>query len=194
MKKILFAAVCILLCLCSLSCARKLKMTDEEALEVSKNLLPKTADINEIFFGAGLEPDKSGESDGNTVYFPVKKGCGFDSVNSIKKYAEEVFSDNYLSSVYETVFNGTTIEGDNGIIGSSSPRYKELENGLNVNVKYASFNIRKIAEVKEATVTKRTSTFVSVLCKCVSVDGEEFLGEFAFTKQASVWKVDGPTY
>ncbi len=179
------------------SCAAPLKISDEEALEVLKDLVPKSYDINVIFFGEGLAAvDEAYEEEHDkAAYFKVAEDCGYSSIGEIKAAAEKVYSNKYLEDVYVTMFQGLASESSEGTLDTSfSPRYREIGGQLMVNVARKGLNIRPRLEVISAEVTKKTSKYVKVETSCRDKDGKTETFEILLTKENDVWLLDSPTY
>ncbi len=178
------------------SCSPPLKISDEEAVKVLTELVPKSYDINVIFFGSGLPAVEEAyeEEHASTAYFKVKEDCGYSSVNDIKEAAEKVYSSRYLEGVYVAAFQGVTAESSDGMVDMSlSARYKEIGGELMVNVSADVKNIREQLSVVSAEVTKKTSKYV-IVSATVTEDGKELVMDIYLTLENGVWLLDSPTY
>ncbi len=197
MKKIICIVCALAFLLLSAGCGR-LKITDEEALEVLNGLVPKAAVINEIFFGSGLPADGDEPVPENTeqLYVPVSRESPYKSVKDIKAAAEQVYSSGYLSSVYVSMFEGTSAEGENdAAVATISPRYREIGGVLNINVSFPSYNIRRIESVRSAHITGNARKRVTVSCLCV-LRGEQAETEIELylTQENGRWLLQSPSY
>lgn len=198
-KRIWLITVAVLLFLASLTaCAPKLSISEEQALAVLQDLVPRSYDINVIFFGAGL-PAQSHAGEGasaGAIYYPVTEDCGYRSIAEIKTAAEKVYSKRYLDGIYVAAFTGVAAESaDGGADLSLSPRYRDLaEDGLCINITVDPVAIRERLEVEAVTVGKRTTTYVMTTVTCRDAAGNSVTMSIPLTKENGVWLLDGPTY
>lgn len=197
MKKILIAVLSLALFLGMLSgCGEnKLKITDEEALEVLSDLVPRSYEINEMFFGQGL-PREDETVYEKTKYVPVDIAKSpYLTVAAMKNAAEEVYSGNYLDSIYVIMFIGTESSESDGLLDNdTSPRYKEISGELCIDAAYKPHDILGRLTVQSVKVAKRTADYVAVDAVCVDEDGNELDKTFYLTVENGVWLLDGPTY
>ena len=107
-KRIFFLSFLVLLLLLT-GCSGP-KHTAEELRPVLDDLLPRAAEINEIYFGDGLPTNR----DENAVrafyetfdtdiaaisYTPVDPACGYETVDDIRRATLEVFTDTYAETL-----------------------------------------------------------------------------------------------
>ena len=194
-KTIRFAAFVLLAAamLSLVSCKAPLKISEEEAYEALKTLIPASYDINVIFFGEGLPHEGAGDTGGKTSYVKVTSK-EYLSVKDIKNAAEKVYSKRYLEGVYVAAFEGVASESsDGGLDTSVSPRYRDIGGELMFNASSSVRNIRGRLEVVSVTVGKRTSDYVKLSVVCRGDDGETTIDAY-LTKQSGTWLLDSPTY
>jgi hypothetical protein len=174
---------------------KQLKITEDEALEVLKELVPASYEINVMFFGEGLPTTDEQEYE-DTSYVPVDTGKSrFSSIVSMKVAAEKVFSQNYLSNVYVVMFEGTKSTDSDGLLDNNmSPRYKEIASELCIDASYKPYNILGKLYVESVKIVKRTADYVSVDALCTDEDGNEINKRFFLTLDYGEWRLDGPTY
>ena len=178
------------------SCSKPLEISDEEALTVLKDLVPKSYDINVIFFGEGLPAvDEAYEQEHtSTAYFKVRDDVPYSSVQDIKNAAEKVYSSRYLDGIYVGAFKGVATESSDGMLDASvSPRYREIGGELMVDVSVAPKAIRGRLEVISAEVTKKTSKYVKI-SMTYSENGKQAVTDAYLTLEDDVWLLDSPTY
>ena len=197
LKRIL-CLVCALAAVLWMAGCGRLKITDEEALEILNDLIPKAAVINDIFFGAGLpvggEVPESDNSE--ALYIPVSPDSPYQSVKAIKDAAEQVYSSGYLSSVYVSMFEGTSANGeDDAAVATISPRYKEIGGELRINVSFPSYSIRRIESVRSAHITGNARKRVTVACSCI-IQGSDRETELVLylTQENGRWLLHSPSY
>lgn len=79
-------------------------MTDEEAQKILMELVPKSEELNKIFWGEGLPVEDETNEALNSVtsaqYRAVAQDSEYKSIEDIKKAAESVFSSDYLNQIY----------------------------------------------------------------------------------------------
>lgn len=196
MKRIIsLIFVCVIL-LSATSCG-KLKITDEQAFEIINSLLPSANEINEIFFGKGIEPLDGSEPDdsGNAHYCEVSKSSPYRTIASIKSAAEKVYCSAYLSSVYVSVFSGVSPENEGeSVLPALSPRYREIDGVLKINVNSRSYNIYHIKEVSTAKIVGNAKKKVTVLCDCILEDDSAVQMNLYLTTENGRWVFQSPTY
>lgn len=93
---LIFAAV--MLCSALFSCGGN--MTEESAKEILEELLPKSYEFNDIFWGKGLDIVANPTSD---AYQPVESDA-YKSTKDMLNAASEVFSSEYIESIRSSVF------------------------------------------------------------------------------------------
>ena len=175
------------------SCKAPLKISEEEAYEALKTLIPASYDINVIFFGEGLPHGGGSRGDGKTSYVKVDSK-EYLSVKDIKNAAEKVYSKSYLAGVYVAAFEGVTAgSSDGGLDTSVSPRYRDIGGELMINASSPVRKIRGRLELVSSAVGKRTHRYVVVSVVCRGDDGEVTFDAY-LTKQSGTWLLDAPTY
>jgi hypothetical protein len=114
----------------------------------------------------------------------------------MKLEAEKVYSGNYLDSIYVIMFVGTQSSESDGLLDNdTSPRYKEIQGQLCIDVAYTPHDILGMLTVTEVVkIAERTTTYVAIDAKCTDGDGNEIEKRFYLTKQDGQWLLDGPTY
>lgn len=175
---------------------KPLEISEEDALEVLSELVPLSYEFNVIFFGDGLPVVKYSGEHTETAYFEVDiSKTEYDSISSIKKAVEKVYSKRYLDSVYVNMFVGSQSTSADGLLDNDvSPRYKEILGKLNIDVSYNKLDIMGRLTVVSSEIVKKTHEYVSLNAVCLNEDGEEINKQFFITKENGVWLLDGPTY
>ena len=187
-----------LLLLCPLaSCGGRenLEISEEEALAVLTDLVPRSHEINVIFFGEGLPTEGGHDEYTETAYFPVTSDCKYQTVRQIRAAAEKIYSMSYLESVYVTAFVGMTATSEDGLLDNNvSPRYKEINGKLSADASYRGLNIRGKLTVTACEIEKKTPDYVAVKTECLDENGEKVTLTLLLTLENDVWLLDGPTY
>jgi len=197
MKRILILLLLPILVMTSVSCAEKnLEITVEEATEVLKELVPRSHELNVIFFGEGLPVENPPDTKPTSVtYQPVAADCGYTSISQIMEKAEQVYSARYLDGVYVAAFIGVAAESDDGMLDTTvSPRYQEIGGKLQADTAAQVKNIRGRLEVVSATVEGATPTYVTTKATCRDEDGNTVTLTVLLTWENGVWLLDSPTY
>lgn len=196
MKRITVLLSVVLVMLFMTACGRKpLEISDEEALAVLQDLVPRSYEFNVIFFGDGLPADGAEGEYTETTYLPVTEDCGYASIRQIKKAAQRVYSMSYLEGVYVPAFEGLVATSEDGLLDNNlSARYKEINGKLHVNAAHDSVEIRGRLTVTACEVKKKTPDYVSVLAECLDEAGQTVTMTFLLTLENDVWLLDGPTY
>lgn len=198
-KKIIVASAIIVVCLAGLFLLlwpKPLKISEDEALTVLQDLVPKSYEINVVFFGDGLAAvDEAYEEEhSSTSYFEVAEGYNYDSIEDIKEEAEKVYSSHYLEDVYVFAFEGDYSETSDGMTDLTvSPRYKEISGKLMVDVSVKGKNIRNRLAVISSKIEKRTSKYVKLSTVCEE-NGNKIEIDMFLTLENGNWRLAGPTY
>lgn len=198
MKRFLVLLLCLILAASVMpSCKTKkkpLEITEEEALNVLSDLVPKSHKVNVIFFGEGL-PYVAEEGKENYYAEIDESKSEFLNITSIKLLAEKVYSAKYLDSVYVPMFLGSEKTSDDGMLDNDlSPRYKEIAGMLHIYTGYNKVNILGRLDVISVKILKKTPEYVEVEGVCTDDDNKEITKKFYLTKQSGEWLLDSPTY
>lgn len=204
-------AAVLLLSVCG-GCSAKPKHSAEEMREILSTLLPKSAELNEIYFGEGLPTNR----DEDTVrafyesfdtdiaalsYEPVDPECGYETVDDIKAATLEVFTEEYASFLFDRAFTGISALFDEGTDTEHRATavyaiYLEQDGFLTkrVNLKDDAIPLGRTYDLDSLQVLRENETGVQVKLKSFfngepSVDVELWL-----TETENGWRLDSPTY
>ncbi len=164
-------------------------------------LIEASAEINEFLFGAGLpvydrEDEANAELYANLAsqyskYEYVSTDSKYITIEDMKRAAEKVYTEEYLSSVYMMAFDGYADE----ISGVTVARYLESEGWLFSSTAYEpiidskrEFNYNTMKIVKPSRGDYVNVEIVSRL------NGEDLPITLAFRKTENGWRLDTPTY
>ena len=92
-------------------------LEDETAfISTARELISRSATLNEIYFGAGIKYDPERKGVGNYYYADEEymKTAGFTNIKELKEKTAEVFSEEYCNIIYQSAFEG--IKDDNSIV------------------------------------------------------------------------------
>jgi hypothetical protein len=155
-------------------------------------LVPLSLELNEIFIGEGLKPtDKAVKSDYDvgSEYFEVADDAPYHDMASLKAAAEQVYSAEYLKSVYIMAFEGSDAE-------KISPRYKDVGGKLFVDIAWKSLELNTKLDLSSAKITESTASKVKVSVN-YTLEGDTGSGgqmTLVLVNQDGVWLLDGPTF
>ena len=190
------------------SCASK--MTDEEAQKILMELVPKSEELNKIFWGEGLPVEDETNGALNSVtsaqYRAVSQDCEYKSIDDIKKAAESVYSSDYLSQVYAAAFGeyeiqtGKKGEEETGEVNAEelglntlNARYIEEKGVLYKDITYSEYTLTTEIDETSAKVVKSGLGLIICRVDC-TVDGEKKTMEIALRNENDIWLIDSPTY
>ncbi len=190
------------------SCASK--MSDEEAQRILTELVPKSEELNKIFWGEGLPVEDETNEALNSVtsaqYRAVAQACEYKSIEDIKKSAESVFSSDYLNQVYAVAFgeyedqtqnNGEeetgTVDAEELGLNTLNARYIEENGVLYKDITYAEYTLSTDIDEMSAEVVKRGMGIIVCRVDC-TVGGEKKTMEITLRNENDIWLIDSPTY
>lgn len=184
-RKLLFFAV-IIIAVPLLSCASK--MSDAEARSILADLIPRSQQLNAIFWGSAAVPE--GIEPMSTVttaqYYPVAEGFPYKTVDELKAAAGQVFSAEYLAPIYTVMFDG--------VDQYTPPRFKDGNGGeLTVDICFDSYEFSTEIYPETAVVTEKGSGLVVAEVDC-SVGGRPDKMNVTLRLQDGIWLLDSPTY
>ena len=200
MKRLLIFVITLVLIIPTvISCANKkkpLEISEEDAFNVLKELVPLSYEINVLFFGDGLPTVNYEPSTNTTQYVEVDtEKSAYFSIPQMKAVAEQIYSKRYLEDIYVNMFVGLTATSADGLLDNNvSPRYKVIDGKLMTDIKYEKLDILGQLTVVSSNIVKKTYEYVSVNATCLDGDGNEIIKQFFITKENGTWLLDGPTY
>ena len=208
-------AFCVLLAaafsVLTLSCSKP-KHTAEEMGEILGELLPKSAELNEIYFGDGLPTNRdedtvrafyeSFDTDIAAIsYEPVDPSCGYETVDDIKAATLEVFTEEYAQFLFDRAFTGISALFDEGTetehrTTAVYAMYLEQDGYLTkrVNLKDDAIPLGRTYDLDSLEVLRENETGVQVRLKSF-FDGQPSVDvELWLTETEAGWRLDSPTY
>jgi hypothetical protein len=164
-------------------------MTDQEARDILAELVPRSQELNEVFWGDAIKTANDDAVPLSTVttaqYYPVADDSPYRSVGDIKAAAEKVFSADYLSSVYTMLFTGTD---------DVEPRYKDDEDGhLVSDITFEPYDLNTEIFPETAVIKETGAGIVRVEVECITA-GKPGRMNIMLREQDGVWLIDSPTY
>ena len=174
MKTLLLRAAALLLSILTLALPlTSCSLEDEDAfLATARELIARSATLNEIYFGAGIEydPDRAGIGYYYHASEEYLEKAGFKNIKELKEMTAEVFTEEYCNIIYQSAFEG--IKDENSIVYARysndetlSDTEGERTGGILVNSQYTPYDgmlayersydldSLEIVKVKRLTVT-----------------------------------------
>lgn len=208
-------AVMLSFAVCAVSCG--VGYTDEEVIGAASELIQRSHEINEIYFGDGLPV--TGDRDeieafydmlNETVYsedgikalnyYPVDPECGYSSIDDIKAATREVYSAAYSEYLFERAFTGisdTMGSGDKTtVVTASYARYIEDDGVLTVRLNCSDdkLDLSRTYDVSGAKVVLKKKDFAIISVPSVKDGAPSENVELKLVLENSSWKLDTPTY
>lgn len=203
-KQLLSAFLCVLVVamLLPISSCSKGAVEIDSVKERFVYLIEKSKELNVLFFGSGLPVYRRDQalSDRKMVYF-VDDLAGYDrimensdyfTVEEIKEAAELIFSEDYLSELYESAFDGI-VTGDAG----AYIRFYDNGEWLYQNTNAKDFKLsERIYDYSTMTVLDLSgSEYVNVSIESYSLaDPTVRTVYLSFVYENGNWYLDSPTY
>ncbi len=207
-RRIIQILLLVLLAVSLFSCG--VDYTDEDLQGALEELLPKSYELNVIYFGDGLEVSKdwekmkefretTGLSSTTTEYLPVDEDCGYTSEAEIREETLRVFSAEYAEVLFERAFVGISSirnEGEENQVKeiASFARYIEENGYLTVRdgLEEESLPVDRRFDTSKMVVEKKRKNYAVVLLPVIS--DEETIEKFRLVRESDGWKLDCPTY
>lgn len=165
-------------------------------------LIEESKEFNVIFFGKGLPVYKRDSTlaeekgvyyvDEYTSYDEIMKNAGYISIDQIKMAAEKIYSENYLSSLYESAFDGVMVGS-----GSAYLRFYETDSNFYQNSYATDFELsERIYDYSTMQIVDPSdSEYVNVSIDSYTVDNRKVETVYlTFVNERGNWYIDSPTY
>ena len=207
MKKRIFTGfICLVLLMSTVmslySCSTSNPPELDDVKERLVYLIEESKELNVIYFGAGLPVYRreSAISDRKMVYFAESLG-GYDhiteesdfiTIDAIKEKSESVYSENYLTDVYEGAFDGI-------LTGNTGAYLRFYDDGQNLyqNTTLHDFQVNeRIYDYSTMEIVKPSSAdYINVTVESYSIaSSERQTINLSFTFERGNWYLDSPTY
>ena len=166
-------------------------------------LIEESKELNVIFFGTGLPVYRrdSELSERQMVYFNDKvsgynkvmlENSKYLNVEDMKAAAEEILSDEYLSELYESAFDGIMISDTNAYV-----RFYDNTEWLYQNMNAGEFSLsERIYDYSTMEIVKPSnSKYVTVSIESYTLsDPKRKTVNLSFVYENGNWFLDSPTY
>lgn len=204
MKKtvgIIALMLAVLLALPMVSCSGKAPEL-EGIKERLVYLVEESKELNVLFFGNGLPVYRREDAltERKMVYFNsnlsnyerVMENSSYVSIEKMKAAAERVYSEDYISEIYESAFDGI-------MTGNSSAYVRFFDNGewlyQNVNKSNFSLNERIYDYSTMKIVAPSSADYINVTVESYSLaDNVRQTVYLSFIYENENWYLDSPTY
>jgi len=204
-------AALLLACAACLPSCGKAVHSEEEIRAALEELLPKSFELNEIYFGEGLpmSDDKATveqfysmfDSDVQAInYHPVNPACGYVTETDIREATLEVFTEDYAEYLFGRAFSGisaTFNEGGEQEYTSTAvyAMYIEQDGILTVRINLAeeALPLGREYDLDGMEVLANEENFV-VVSVPTELGGKSLDVELRLVPTSGGWRLDSPTY
>lgn len=210
MKKItIFLALAVIL-LTLVSCGSKYSETEIKA--ALDELLPKSYEMNEIYFGKGLpiSEDKDVledfyagfESDIDMInYHPVAADCPYQNETELRDATLQVYTEEYAEYLFQRAFSGISAQVQNaeGLTETYSAIYAMYieENGVltvRLDLEKDALALNRELKTEKMRILSERGNVVTVVIPTY-VEGEPDVdAHIRLVKTPDGWRLDSPTY
>ena len=185
--------------------------TDDDVKNAVRELVPRSMELNDIYFGEGLPIADNREDverfyamfegDVESVnYHPVAKDCKYQTIDDIKKATEAVFTPDYAKYLYELAFNGLSVTFNEGtelqtVETAAYARYIETNGVLTVRIDlpYEAMELTRTYDFERIEVILKTKHY-AIVSVPTKKDGAELEIKLHLTVTPDGFRLDTPTY
>lgn len=212
MKKVIALLLLVLLTLAVLTSCGTEQYPAEEIIAALDELIPASAELNEIYFGVGLPIDANedeliemisgADTDVAPVeYIPVTEDCKYRTETELKEATYAVFSKEYADFLIERGFTGissSTVNADGEIEVENAifARYIETDGVLTrrIGTKDEAMKLGREYDLSSAEVVTAKNGY-AVVNVPTTVDGTADVDvRIKLVKTSDGWRLDSPTY
>ena len=211
MKKILLLTLVLTMAIALCACGGD-KYTTDEVKAALEELLPKSYEMNVIYFGEGLpiSEDKDVieefyqgfESDIEMInYHPVSSDCPYQNETELRDATLEVYTEEYAEFLFQRAFRGISdqlqnVDGHNVTYNAIYAMYIE-ENGVltvRLNLDEEAIPLNRTYDVSALTIVSQRGNVVQVEIPSY-VDGQFDMNiTLRLVQTENGWRLDSPTY
>ncbi len=189
MKRVLVGAIAvILLCVGVLSLGGCTPAPEDDVIAaLYAELVPKSYEVNDIVYGAGLPHDEGRPHD--AVYSYLTADCAYKTPADIEALIREVYTTEYADEIVKVCLTGYSHAGD-----MVAARYLEYEGELVVNTEYKGYDTSRRLDLSSMRIVKKTGKVVRA--EFASTLGGEVSDTITveLRRDGDVWKLNSPTY
>lgn len=199
---VLFVLTAAFVISCLASCGSK---NDPETVAAAEELIEKSYEINEIFFGKGLAVDEESRQEAlegfdaqsdvqKVAYAKADALCGYDSVSSLKEAALSVYTEQYCEVLFASAFNGIKDAIGNTV---EYARYIDDEFGfltVRVDIEEDAIKLDRTYDLSTITITKQTDSFALFTVDSLVAGEPSDTVRIKMVMTENGWRLDTPTY
>ena len=165
-------------------------------------LIESSKELNTVYFGKGLPiyiregtlAEEKGiyYNDELTAYNKVMEKSRFLTVEEIKTRSEEVYSSEYLKSLYETAFDGVMTGNTSAYL-----RFYEVDGWLYQNIYATDFELsERIYDYSSMQIVKPSNNeYINITIDTYTLDDKNVKNiSLTFVYERGNWYLDSPTY
>ncbi len=206
-----FAAVLLVMVTMILTSCGGVPYTEEEVLSVAEELVEKSFELNEIYFGEGLPISDNREDverfyssvsvDVAAVnYHPVAEDCKYQSEAQIRQATEAVFSQSYCEYLFDLAFKGlSTImnEGTDYQYTETASYARYIESGdvltVRIDLIYDAMDLSRTYDFSRMEIIQQKKDY-AIVSVPTEKDGQPLDIELKLIYTADGFRLDTPTY
>ncbi len=168
--------------------------TEDEAIEIIENLLPRTYLLNEIYFGEGMDYIDDG-SEGR--YMPVSDDSPYLTEEELRTATEAVFSSDYCEAIFDIYLTGYSDDDTGSIIYA---RYYEYGDRLYIDTEAEVLvSSERTYDLESVEITSLSSRFIVFTAQSYLDGTADEVIEITITSEKSddgenVWRINSATY
>lgn len=184
------------------SCSSK---NDPETVAAAEELIEKSYEINEIFFGKGLAVDEESRKEAlenleaesdvlNVAYARADALCGYDSISSLKEDALSVYSEEYCEILFASAFNGIKDAIGNTV---EYARYIEDEYGfltVRLGLEDNAIELDRTYDLSSIKIIKQSDSFALFTVDSLVAGTPSDTVRIKMVMTENGWRLDTPTY
>ena len=203
---LILAAILVITAVFAVSCGSK--YTNEEIREALGELIPASAELNEIYFGEGLplsvnEDEYEGyyamlESDVSTLgYEPVSEDAKYRTEAELREATLAVFTEEYARFLFERAFSGVSaVYDDETTANAVYARYIETDGVLTkrVGAKNEAIPLGREYRVDDAEIVREHENWLFVDVPSMIGGKDDVVVRLRLVKTAGGWRLDSPPY
>ena len=168
--------------------------TEDEAIEIIENLLPRTYLLNEIYFGKGLDYIDDG-SEGR--YMPVSDDSPYLTEEELRTATEAVFSSDYSEAIFDIYLTGYSDDDTGSIIYA---RYYEYGDRLYIDTEAEVLvSSERTYDLESVEITSISSRFIVFTAQSYLDGTADEVIEITITSEKdddgeTIWRINSATY
>ncbi|MCD8056488.1 MAG: hypothetical protein LUE25_07265 [Clostridiales bacterium] len=168
--------------------------TEDEAIGIIENLLPRTYLLNEIYFGVGMDYIDDG-SEGK--YMPVSDDSPYLTEEELRTATEAVFSSDYCESIFDIYLTGYSDDDTGSIIYA---RYYEYGDRLYIDTEAEVLvSYERTYDLESVEITSLSSRFIVFTAQSYLDGTADEVIEITITSEKdddgeTIWRINSATY